>query len=527
MDDEFGGIDDTSTDNIDFSSDSGDSFDDSGADFDDSSSDFNADDGLEFDDGSNEDFSDDMSDDVGDEIGDVDEENFDDSTDFDADEELEFDDGSNEEVSDEMGDDVGDEIEDVDGEYFDDSTDLGEDDGLEFDDTGEEFDDAGEEFSDENAEDFEDSTDEGFDEDTDNPEGWDTPIDDIDNMEGDDNNMDDSTNDLYDDNPTPKGYLDDDNKWHGSEDDEPLFGPDGELRDLNDEEIPLTADELNGENENINEDNNDAKGYLDEDNKWHGSEDDEPLFGEDGELRDLNDEEIPLTDDERDKYGVSDDSINPREWKTSVEETEKIDNEDLYKAEAADELPPDDPSKPKHDIPNETEIMTADPDNIHINDDSLLNNNNTDYTNDKIDGNNDFNKGRYDIVDSDKPITENDEGNLKDINTPDNNENMSDNPKSDTEQGKKGNIFDRLFKGKNKSNNEVPNSNNEIDDFAEKNEFTDGLKSKTQDRDKVLESDIEKIKNGTWDTNTHKPGGIARTPGDKGKIKDDEDDPII
>ena len=317
MDDEFGGFDDTSTDNIDFSSDSGDSFDDSGADFDDSSSDFNA------------------------------------------------------------------------------------DDGLEFDDTGEEFDDAGEEFSDENAEDFEDSTDEGFDEDTDNPEGWDTPIDDIDNMEGDDNNMDDSTNDLYDDNPTPKGYLDDDNKWHGSEDDEPLFGPDGELRDLNDEEIPLTDEELNGENENINEDNNDAKGYLDEDNKWHGSEDDEPLFGEDGELRDLNDEEIPLTDDERDKYGVSDDSINPREWKTPVEETEKIDNEDLYKAEAEDELPPDVPSEPKHDIPNETEIMTADPDNIHINDDSLLNNNNTDYTNDKIDGNNDFNKGRYDIVDSD------------------------------------------------------------------------------------------------------------------------------
>ena len=489
MDDEFGGFDDTSIDNTDFSSDSGDSFDDLGSDFDDSSSDFNADDGLEFDDGSNEDFSDDMGDDVGDEIEDFDGEDFDDSTDSDEDDGLEFDDGSNEDFSDDMGDDVGDEIEDFDGEDFDDSTDSDEDDGLEFDDgSNEDFsddmgDDVGDEIEDFDGEDFDDSTDfdeddgleyndndDEFDDDSENPEGWDTPIDETENMDEslEDGEFDMENNDIKD------GYLDDDNKWHGSEEDEPLFGEDGELRDLNDEEIPLTDEEINGENENINEDNNDAKGYLDDDNKWHGSEEDEPLFGEDGELRDLNDEEIPLTDEERDKYEVSDDSINPRDG---------------------------------------IKIMNADPANAHIDDGSLLNNNDTDYTNDTIDGNGDFDNGIYDVSDNEKPISENDEGNLKDINTPDNNENMSDNPKSDTEQGKKGNIFDRLFKGKNKSNNDVPNSNNEIDDFAEKNEFMDGLNSKTQDRDKVLESDVEKIKNGTWDTSSHKPGGIARTPG--------------
>ena len=311
------------------------------------------------------------------------------------------------------------------------------------------------------------------------------------------------------------GYLDDDNKWHGSEEDEPLFGEDGELRDLNEEEIPLTDDEKEnpkGLDTPIDDTETDdmQNGYLDDDNKWHGSEEDEPLFGENGELRDLNEEEIPLTDE--------------KEIPLTDDETENMNNEDLYEVDVADKLPPDDPSKPKHDIPNETEIMTADPDNVHIDDDSLLNNNNTDYTNDTIDGNGDFNKGRYDVVDNEKPISENDVGNSKDINIPENNENISDTPKRDTEKEKKGNIFDRLFKGKNKANNDVPNSNIEIDDNADKNEFLGGIKSQVQDRKNVENSDANKIENGTWDTNTHKPGGIARTRGKINKTLDVEDE---
>lgn len=44
----------------------------------------------------------------------------------------------------------------------------------------------------------------------------------------------------------PKGYLDDKGKWHGNLDDEPLFGKDGNLRTLNKEEIPLTDEEKKG-----------------------------------------------------------------------------------------------------------------------------------------------------------------------------------------------------------------------------------------------------------------------------------------
>ena len=655
MDEDFGEIDDTPIDNSDFSSDSGDSFDDGGSGFDDTTSDFGADDGLEFDD-SGENFDDGIDD-----FSDDNAEGFeDDTSDFDEDDGLEFDDstGDFEDEGEDISDDNAEGIED-------DTTDFDEDDGLEFDDSADEFEDEGEEVSDDSVDNFEDDTDEGFDEDTDNPDGWDTPIDETENMDesseddgldyeddtstdDDENpegwdtpideteNMDESSEDdgldyendtSTDDEENPEGwdtpiddtenndmqngYLDDDNKWHGSEEDEPLFGEDGELRDLNEEEIPLTDDEkenpegwdtpidetentdesseddgLDYENDTSTDDeenpegwdtpiddteNNDMQnGYLDDDNKWHGSEEDEPLFGEDGELRDLNEEEIPLTDDEKENPKGLDTPIDDTEtddmqngyldddnkWHGSEEdeplfgedgelrdlneeeipltdekeipltddETENMNNEDLYEVDVADKLPPDDPSKPKHDIPNETEIMTADPDNVHIDDDSLLNNNNTDYTNDTIDGNGDFNKGRYDVVDNEKPISENDVGNSKDINIPENNENISDTPKRDTEKEKKGNIFDRLFKGKNKANNDVPNSNIEIDDNADKNEFLGGIKSQVQDRKNVENSDANKIENGTWDTNTHKPGGIARTRGKINKTLDVEDE---
>ena len=559
MDDEFGGIDDTPIDNSDFSSDSGDSFDDGGSGFDDTTSDFGADDGLEFDD-SGENFDDGIDD-----FSDDNAEGFeDDTSDFDEDDGLEFDDstGDFEDEGEDISDDNAEGIED-------DTTDFDEDDGLEFDDSADEVEDEGEEVSDDSVDNFEDDTDEGFDEDTDNPDGWDTPIDETENMDEsseddgldyeDDTSTDDDENpegwdtpidetentdesseddgldyendtstddeenpegwdtpiDDTENNDMQNGYLDDDNKWHGSEEDEPLFGEDGELRDLNEEEIPLTDDEKEnpkGLDTPIDDTETDdmQNGYLDDDNKWHGSEEDEPLFGENGELRDLNEEEIPLTDE--------------KEIPLTDDETENMNNEDLYEVDVADKLPPDDPSKPKHDIPNETEIMTADPDNVHIDDDSLLNNNNTDYTNDTIDGNGDFNKGRYDVVDNEKPISENDVGNSKDINIPENNENISDTPKRDTEKEKKGNIFDRLFKGKNKANNDVPNSNIEIDDNADKNEFLGGIKSQVQDRKNVENSDANKIENGTWDTNTHKPGGIARTRGKINKTLDVEDE---
>ena len=127
-----------------------------------------------------------------------------------------------------------------------------------------------------------------------------------------------------------KGYLDDDNIWHGDKGDEPLYGKDGELRDLNEEEVPLEEGELdeiaqreNGkeidqederneleeiQEEQINEieeqkeEQEEVKGYLDDDNIWHGDSWDEPLYGKDGELRDLNEEEVPLEDGELEEY---------------------------------------------------------------------------------------------------------------------------------------------------------------------------------------------------------------------------------
>ena len=127
-----------------------------------------------------------------------------------------------------------------------------------------------------------------------------------------------------------KGYLDDDNIWHGDEGDEPLYGKDGELRDLNEEEVPLKDGELGEiaqteeekeidqederyeskeiQEEQINEideqkeEQEEVKGYLDDDNIWHGDEGDEPLYGKDGELRDLNEEEVPLKDGELEEY---------------------------------------------------------------------------------------------------------------------------------------------------------------------------------------------------------------------------------
>ena len=127
-----------------------------------------------------------------------------------------------------------------------------------------------------------------------------------------------------------KGYLDDDNIWHGDKGDEPLYGKDGELRDLNEEEVPLEEGELdeiaqreNGkeidqederneleeiQEEQINEieeqkeEQEEVKGYLDDDNIWHGDKGDEPLYGKDGELRDLNEEEVPLEEGELEEY---------------------------------------------------------------------------------------------------------------------------------------------------------------------------------------------------------------------------------
>lgn len=66
------------------------------------------------------------------------------------------------------------------------------------------------------------------------------------------------------------------------------------------------------------------KGYLDDENKWHGDKDEEPLFGKNGELRTLNDEEIPLTEEEKKE-------LNKNIENDSTDLTKDISNEDLEK----------------------------------------------------------------------------------------------------------------------------------------------------------------------------------------------------
>ena len=56
------------------------------------------------------------------------------------------------------------------------------------------------------------------------------------------------------------------------------------------------------ETEEQKEEQEEVKGYLDDDNIWHGDSWDEPLYGKDGELRDLNEEEVPLEDGELEEY---------------------------------------------------------------------------------------------------------------------------------------------------------------------------------------------------------------------------------
>ena len=100
----------------------------------------------------------------------------------------------------------------------------------------------------------------------------------------------------------------------------------GEPHIMSDEEFEDLQKSLNDGKEEkldiLDDENNDAKGYLDDEDKWHGNEEDEPLFGKDGELRDLNDKEIPLSDEE--KENLNEDTKNE-----SIDTTEDADNEDI------------------------------------------------------------------------------------------------------------------------------------------------------------------------------------------------------
>ena len=183
MDDEFGGFDDTSTDNIDFSSDSGDSFDDSGSDFDDSGGDFrdnsleSGDEELDYEDGNME------VDDVPEGDYDIEETGNDDMSDGDTgDDSLEFGDEGFDYEDDNM------EVDDVpEGDY--DIEETGNDD-MSDGDTGDnslEFGDEGLDYEDESMSDLEE-----------NPEGWDTSIDEFEkeNPDNADISLDENKDDL-------------------------------------------------------------------------------------------------------------------------------------------------------------------------------------------------------------------------------------------------------------------------------------------------------------------------------------------
>ena len=71
--------------------------------------------------------------------------------------------------------------------------------------------------------------------------------------------------------------------------------------DERDELEEIQKEQIN-ETEEQKEEQEEVKGYLDDDNIWHGDSWDEPLYGKDGELRDLNEEEVPLEDGELEEY---------------------------------------------------------------------------------------------------------------------------------------------------------------------------------------------------------------------------------
>ena len=286
----------------------------------------------------------------------------------------------------------------------------------------------------------------------------------------------------------------------------------GEPHIMSDEEFEDLQKSLNDGKEEkldiLDDENNDAKGYLDDEDKWHGNEEDEPLFGKDGELRDLNDKEIPLSDEE--KENLNEDTKNE-----SIDTTEDADNEDI-ETESEDTTEDTD----NEDTGIESTDTTQSTNNIEIKPNKTIK--------DEI---------KISEIPEEPKILEipNEQSEVSEF--PGDEEKVSDFPTKNKNIKKErksilNNIVDR-FKGKNKSNKDITDSNtninvnNEIDDNYRRNDFMAGIQSQVETRENVLKKDVEKIKNGNWNKNPHKPGGTARTPNDKGKIKDDEDDPII